>query len=199
MTNYLVKTGNAEEFFNALRTAKAPERFTTRFLKDLEFSSSNDRLYIGVLKGLGFLDDNGVPQQRYFNFLDQAQSAAVLAEAIEDAYADLFAINRAAQTLEVEEVRGKFKTLTQGQKSDNVINWMANTFYTLCGLADWSRKPKDQKQPPPEEDKKPPEVPAAPLSSAPLQLHYNIQIVLPESRDQAVYDALFSSLRRHLA
>jgi hypothetical protein len=29
-------------------------------------------------------------------------------------------------------------------------------------------------------------------------LVYNIQIVLPESRDQAVYDALFRSLREHL-
>ena len=29
-------------------------------------------------------------------------------------------------------------------------------------------------------------------------LVYNIQIVLPESRDSAVYDALFQSLRRHL-
>jgi len=30
------------------------------------------------------------------------------------------------------------------------------------------------------------------------QLHYNIQIHLPESRDQAVYDALFKSLKKHL-
>jgi hypothetical protein len=30
------------------------------------------------------------------------------------------------------------------------------------------------------------------------ELHYNIQIILPESRDVAVYDAIFESLRRHL-
>ena len=29
-------------------------------------------------------------------------------------------------------------------------------------------------------------------------LHYNIQIILPESRDPKVYDALFRSLREHL-
>ena len=49
MTSYLIKTGNAGEFFSAIRNAKAPERFTTSFLKDLDFSSSNDRLWIGVL------------------------------------------------------------------------------------------------------------------------------------------------------
>jgi hypothetical protein len=31
-----------------------------------------------------------------------------------------------------------------------------------------------------------------------IGLHYDIQLILPESRDQAVYDALFASLRRHL-
>lgn len=29
-------------------------------------------------------------------------------------------------------------------------------------------------------------------------LHYNIQIILPESRDPKVYDALFRSLKEHL-
>jgi len=55
MSAYLVTSKNAQAFFNAIQTARAPERFTTKFLKDLDFSSSNDRLYIGVLKGLGFL------------------------------------------------------------------------------------------------------------------------------------------------
>ena len=30
------------------------------------------------------------------------------------------------------------------------------------------------------------------------EFHYNIQIHLPESRDQAVYDAIFKSLKKHL-
>ena len=30
------------------------------------------------------------------------------------------------------------------------------------------------------------------------ELHYNIQIVLPETRDVAVFDAIFESLKKHL-
>lgn len=204
MTSYLIKTGNAEDFFKAIRNAKAPERFTNTFLKDLGFTSSNDRLYIGVLKGLRFLDDNGAPTDRYFAFLDQSHSDVVLAEAIREAYDDLFAINRDAQTLELEDVQGKLKTLTRGQKSDNVITWMANTFRALCDLAEWSQIAK----PPAEAAPSAPLVSeatlpaAAPSSSetsrAPLELHYNIQLILPDTRDQSVFDALFASLRRHL-
>jgi hypothetical protein len=204
MTAYLVTSKNAEAFFNALQTAKAPDRFTTKFLKDLDFTSSNDRLFIGVLKGLGFLDDSGIPTDRYFAFLDHSQSGRVLAEAVQDAYDELFALNKNAQKLSVDEVKGKFKSLTQGQKSENVIGWMTNTFKTLCDLADWS-KPAEAgtKKTPPVAPAETPAVvgeippPIDPVAQE-LELHYNIQIIMPESRDQAVYDALFTSLRRHL-
>lgn len=204
MTSYLIKSGNAEDFFKAIRNAKAPERFTQTFLKDLGFTSSNDRLYIGVLKGLMFLDDNGAPTDRYFAFLDQSQSDVLLADAIREAYEDLFALSRDAQNLELEDVQGKLKTLTRGQKSDNVINWMANTFRTLCDLADWSppAKPPVESPPPvsPGSETPPPplSLPPSDRTGAPLELHYNIQLILPDSRDQSVYDALFASLRRHL-
>ena len=121
MTAYLVTLKNAEAFFNSIQGAKAPERFTAKFLKDLDFSSSNDRLYIGLLKGLGFLDENGSPTERYFQFLDQSQSRRVLAEALRQAYEDLFALNKNAQKMSVDEIKGKLKSLTQGQKSDTVI------------------------------------------------------------------------------
>jgi hypothetical protein len=82
---------------------------------------------------------------------------------------------------------------------------MANTFKALCELADWSATAKPAEQPPEAVGSKlheiPPLPPRPPESNSALrelELHYNIQLILPESRDQAVYDALFSSLRRHL-
>src|SRR5258706_1799667 len=126
LTNaYLVTTRNLEGFLNALRSAKAPERFTNRFLTQLDFASSNDRLFIAVLKGLGFIDENGVPTQRYYDFLDQSQSGRVLADAVREAYEDLFAVNKTAQDMSVEDVKYKLRTLTQGQKSDKVLSLMA--------------------------------------------------------------------------
>jgi hypothetical protein len=205
MAAYLVTTKNAQAFFNAIQTAKAPDRFTTKFLKDLDFTSSNDRLYIGVLKGLGFLDDNGTPTERYFAYLDHSQSGRVLADAIQDAYDELFSLNKNAQKMSADEVKGKFKSLTQGQKSENVIGWMANTFKTLSELADWSapatvkKKAAPVEEPKPILERAPTDTPSALDGNArELELHYNIQLILPESRDQAVYDALFTSLRRHL-
>jgi len=139
-----------------------------------------------------------------------------LAEAIQEAYGDLFAVNLKANELSVAEVKNKLRTLTQGKNSDNVIALMANTFKALVDYAEWL--PEAQKKTPKKEDdaKKAQGAPASPTAEKPAegdgqeqeedasvkvrktQLHYNIQIHLPESRDQAVYDAIFKSLRKHL-
>lgn len=204
-TSYLIKTSNLEDFLNAIQSARAPETFTHKFLKDLEFTSTNDRLLIGVLKGLGFLTEDSEPTERYFSFLDQSQAGRVLAEGVREAYDDLFAIRTDANEMDVDDVRGKLKTLTQGQKSEKVVNQMAATFRALCDLADWSESPPLPPDDEPADDEtvpdhEPPKLdhPLPPRGKGEMQLHYNIQLILPESRDPKVYDALFASLRRHL-
>jgi hypothetical protein len=208
--SYLVTTKNLEEFLNALKGAKAPERVNNTFLKNLEFTSSNDRLFIGLLKMLGLADDSGTPTKRYFEFLDQSRSASVLADALREAYSDLFAVNTKAQTLSIEDLKNKFKTLTQGQYSDNVINLMAKTFKTLADLAEWNggappapqaeEKVDDESKLERNEEKTRTEAKGRDgvKQLEMRELHYNIQIVLPETRDPAVFDAIFESLRKHL-
>lgn len=209
-SSYLVAVKNVRPFFDSLITAKAPNAFTQNFIKGLGFKSTNDRLYIGLLKGLGFLDANAVPTERYFRFLDQSQSKKVLAEAIEEAYGDLFAVHTKAQELAVADVKNKLRTLTQGKYSEKVIALMASTFKALAEYAEWGSeivtrsKKEDVKSDAPE--KVPEEVRSIPSVETPeddrssrlAQFHYNIQIHLPESRDESVYDAIFKSLRRHL-
>lgn len=109
-TSYLTSIKNVESIFNSILSAKAPERFTTKFLEDLGFKSSTDRLFIGMLKALGFLDEGGQPTQRYYDFLDQSQSKHIVAVGIEEAYEDLFNLNKNAQNMTNEEVKNKLKT-----------------------------------------------------------------------------------------
>lgn len=203
MSAYLQTTKNLQNIINSLISAKAPERFTNKFLEDLGFKSTNDRLYIGVFKGLGLLDDNGVPTQRYHQFLDQSETGKVLAKGIQEAYEDLFALRKDAQTLSNDEVKGKLKTLTQGQKSDNILLLMANTFKALCDVADWtSDNNASQTFAEDVTQKKMLQDNAAKVDltsqGRKMNLHYNIQIHLPETTNMAVYDAIFQSLKKHL-
>lgn len=136
-TAYLTSTKNLEAIFNAIQSAKAPSKFTQRFLEDLGFKSAADRLVINMLKTLGLLSPDGAPTQRYFEFLNQSHAGRVLAEGVEEAYADLYQLNRNAHTLPRQDLVGKMKTLTQGKSSDAVVGKMATTFLALAEYADF--------------------------------------------------------------
>ena len=208
LTNsYLNSTKNLESIINSVINAKAPDKFTTKFLEDLGFKSSNDRLVIGVFKALGLIDENGQPLQRYYEFLDQTQTKKILAIGIQEAYEDLFNLRKDAQTLSNDEIKNKLKTLTQGQKSEKVISLMSMTFRALCDLADWSEADTTGSVPVPHESSPkevspmqqiPKETQQSAETNAKMNLHYNIQIHLPGTTNMAVYDAIFQSLKKHL-
>lgn len=209
--SYTIKPGAIPDYFKAIINAEAPERFSGKFLESLDFKSTNDRLLIGIMKELGFIDTDGIPKSRYYELLDRSKWKSVLAEAIRECYAGLFAVNKDAQDLSIEEVKNKLRTLYAGSKKDTVITNIAKTFKALCDEADFlSTKPKEDI---------PKDIPSAnnqeQLSSDQSErdkvkgiqasekvnvasLQYHVNIVLPESKDQAVYDAIFKSLRDHL-
>lgn len=203
-TAYLVTTKNLDSIINSLISAKAPDKLTGSFLKTLGFTSSNDTLYVKLFKEIGLIDANGNPTDRYYCFLDQSQTGKILAECIEEGYSDLFAINKEAFKMSEDEVKNKFKTLTQGTIDDNKLKLMAKTFKALTELADWNFVKKVQ---PEKVIETPTEVKGEKQKTNHSNneserinptLHYNIQIHLPETRDAAVYDAIFKSLKEHL-
>src|SRR5437879_5226011 len=99
--SYSQKYGSIPAYFDAILDAQPPERFSIKFLENLGFTSTNDRLFIGILKDLGFLNADGTPLQRYYEFMDRSQARVVLADAIREAFSDLFAINTKANELPV--------------------------------------------------------------------------------------------------
>lgn len=203
---YLVTIKNLEAFLNALTNAQAPQKFTLKFLEQLGFKSTNDRLFIAMLKALHFIDSNGTPTEQYYNFIDQTQSRYILAEAIQQAYSDLFTINKKAHELSVSEIKNKLKTITQGSKSDNVLGYMANTFVALCKYANFNKADivishqENVEQVASETEYVPQNSMFSGVTNKNIttEMHYNIQIHLPETRDMTVYDAIFKSLKEHL-
>lgn len=210
--SYTVKYNAIPGYFDAILNAQPPERFSVKFLEKLGFTSTNDRLFIGILKDLGFLNADSVPQQRYFDFLDHSQSQRVLADGIRESYSDLFAVNKKVYELSAEDAKSKLRALYAGKKTDLVIGHIAKTFVVLCQYADFSQigtkidTTETMKQNTEEEVEEQSQketdtqgennglAKAIKLDS----LQYHINIVLPESRDQAVYDAIFKSLKEHL-
>jgi Family of unknown function (DUF5343) len=218
--SYTFKTSAIPAYFDAILDAQPPERFSLKFLENLGFTTTTDRLFVGILKDLGFLNRDGAPQKRYFDFLDRPQSKVILAEGIRDAFSDLFAVNTKANEFTSDQAKNKLRTLFGGKKTPLVIGKIASTFRALCDYADFStprKEPETKDEKPPDGEngkdgkdeksdkdkppsgKTPPARPNEPCREIDISaLQYHVNIVLPATRDQAVYDAIFRSLRDHL-
>ncbi len=206
---YLVAIKNLAPFLEALRHAQAPEKIGVRFIEQLGFKSTNDRLFIPLLKALHFLDEGGKPTARYHAFLDDTQWKKVIATGIRDAYQDLFRVSKNAQSLTKEQLTGKIKSVGEGKISPAVLGNMTRTFMELVKLADFKTEAPQEVAPetPPEETAAEPGEPLAitgigakieQSSQVGPTLVYRIEIVLPAVRDQAIYDAIFRSAKEHL-
>jgi hypothetical protein len=136
--SYTLKPNAIPAYFDAMLDAQPPERFSIKFLENLGFTSTNDRLFVGILKDLSFLNRDGTPQSRYFSFMDRSQSKLIVADGIREAFSDLFAINTKANDFTADDVRNKLRTLYAGKKTDLVIGNIAKTFRALCDYADFS-------------------------------------------------------------
>jgi hypothetical protein len=126
--------GQLAKFFETLRTGTAPPTFTRQFLKDLSFKSSNHLHFIPLLKGLGFLTSDGSPTERYKQFLDVTRWRQILAEAVREAYSDVFVLKAKPTNSDLQTIAGKFKSTYN--YSDLQADRAARTFLALLNLSD---------------------------------------------------------------
>jgi hypothetical protein len=204
LTNvYVLPTNRIPDLFRKIQDGQAPERFTIQVLKDWGFTSTNDRAFIPLLKALGFLTADGTPTRRYLEFRDHSRSKQVLGQGIREAYDDLFLINEHPKASDRTAIEGKFKSFHNA--NDRIAGLMARTFFGLLSLADLSGGKSTKAQPPDPpketatEDQKPPKEESYTIKRPNTrELHYNIQIHLPPTKDVEVYNAIFKSLKEHL-
>lgn len=213
-SSYVNVYGKLEEVFNRIAEGQAPDKFTTQYLKDLGFTSTNFRAVIPLLKSLGFLTADGTPTTRYHEYRNSARSRRVLGEALREAYADLFTIKAKPTDADFSLIEGKFKSVHNA--STTTAKLMANTFFALLDLADLpdaaasvipiERRKEEESPKNPAPLIVPPKLPVienpapgqAGTSRSHSTLHYNIQIHLPATKDVEVFNAIFKSLKEHL-
>lgn len=124
------------EFINTIPQRAKPPKITTKYLKEVGYTSSNDRPIVAALKALDIIDENGIPTERYVVFRDIEAGKKLLPILIRGAYSDLYDVYPQAHMIAEESL----KTLI-AQKSDAGAATQGNilrTFKALTEYADWS-------------------------------------------------------------
>lgn len=201
---YMNVVKRVPDILGKITKAGTPSKFTHEFLRThLGFRSSNDRGIIKVLKALGFLNESGVPTERYNDFKNDRISGQVLAHGLRDGWSDVFLADKEAYERSTSELTEIFKSVTG--KSESVSAKMATTFNTLCDLATWSgdgypavsteeeSEKEEREQVPPRK-----ELTGMMQGGGEIALHHDIHVHLPPTSDVAVYTAIFRALREEL-
>lgn len=200
---YMTSVKHVKEIFAKIKSAGTPPKFTVEFLKSsLGFSSSSDRAIVPVLKHIKLLSDDGTPTDRYNQFRGP-NGDTVLAQAIREAYADVFLANENANSMSDKELKDLFSSLTG--KGDSVAQKMSTTFKTLCGLADFNGTAAaidtdtDNGQETAASDDTTPEPLPKLQHGTTLTLRHDIHVHLPATSDVSVYKAIFRAINEELA
>jgi len=196
---YMVSAKNLPAILDAVQKAGVPDAFGLDFLKDLGYTSSNDRAVIKVLKYLGMLDDSGRPQASYREFVDHTKAKGVLAQRLRAAYDDLFLADKEAHSKGAEQLKGWFKTKTGA--GDAVASKMATTFKALATYADFKAAPPASPEAPKRDEKEKEKVPTperTPALESPLGLTYRIEVHLPDTTNVDTFRSIFRALREEL-
>lgn len=204
---YMPTVGKVHEILNKIQNAALPESFGVDFLKDMGFTSSNDRAIIRVLKYLGMIDQAGRPQPSYREFMDHTKAKAVLAARLRATFDDLFTADKEAQTRSAGQLKGWFKTKTGAGEA--VAEKMASTFKSLAEYADWTAVPASVPatptiQPPLEQEMKDSSskvqvtVPRNGRPETAIGLVYRFEIHLPDTSNVDTFRAIFRAIKEEL-
>jgi hypothetical protein len=170
-------------------------------LESINFKGSNDPTMIPVLRFIDFIDTSAKPTEKWISYRNRTQAGKVLASGIIKGYGDLFSVYPDANKKSDDELKSFFSSRTSG--GEQVIQKTLTTLKTLCSLANFDdNKYEDQERMNSDLQHNDPKLDQKKDHRIRLESGYtinlNIQLTLPETTDETVYDKLFSSMKKNL-
>lgn len=203
---YLASPGSLTTVFDRIKKAATPDRVTGDVVQSTFLMKGGaGNAILPYLKRINFVGSDGVPTDLYRRFRNDATAGRAAADAVLHGYAPLRALNERFYELSDGELKSLIIQVTGAASDSSAVTQTLGTLKKLIGYADFRAAAPEENgsrehQPalPPAEP--PPALPPARDSgqSLGLNLAYTINLNLPATSDQAVFNAIFRSLKEHL-
>jgi hypothetical protein len=205
---YLVSPGSIKTALERIRQAATPERVTGDFMSaKINLKGGTGKAIIPYLKKIGLVASDGSPTELYKRFRNVAIGGTAIAEAIKIGYRKLGEFHEYFYDLKDSELLALINQVTGAEANSGVSRLTLATFKNLKLFASFDSA-NDQvqsgmvladelvEQPSP----RPAAPPSPPANASGLgfNLAYTINLNLPATSDQAVFNAIFKSLKEHL-
>jgi hypothetical protein len=204
---YLHRPGALRTALDKIRTAATPDRVTGDFVNTvLQIKGGTGGTMTPFLKKIGFVASDGAPSDLYKRFRNPASGGKAMADAIRIGYRALSQANEYFYLLSDKELQALIVQVTGAEADGQVARLVFQTIVVLKSYAAFESTEENEQSAP---------SPAKPLPSPTseqteqrqlitqhkrvgLNLSYTINLNLPATSDQAVFNAIFRSLKEHL-
>jgi hypothetical protein len=201
---YLTASGTLKKVLDRIIEAQQPPRFNADFLENvLNLTGGGARATIPILKKMGFVASDGAPTALYSKFRTNGGRSAAALQGMQNAFAEIFRKSGYAHTATDAKIKDVIVEITGLSPTDPVAAAIKGTFSVLKSYVPSDTKVDDIHV----EVSKKEEATASDRSAAAtnfstetgsIRLAYNINIVLPETADLNVLNAIFRSIKENL-
>jgi hypothetical protein len=202
---YVASPGSIKTALDKIRSAATPERVTKDFVTTvLQIKGGTGGNLPPFLKRIGFVGSDGAPTDLYKKFRNPGTGGAAIADAIRLGYKDLLQANEYFYRLSDKDLLALIVQITGVDAENRAAALTLAAIKALKAFANF-----DAVETPDEstEQRQPNNFKFGPLNlptlntgndQVGLNLSYTINLNLPATADQAVFNAIFRSLKEHL-
>lgn len=206
---YISASGTLKKALERLIEASRPDKFNADYLENvLKLSGGTARATIPILKKMGFLSSDGSPTELYAKFrTDGGRPAAALA-GLRNGFPEIFKRSEYAHSVDDNKLRDIIVEITGLKSNDVVAQAIKSTFGVLKSYipAGFDVNGLDETQVSNDDPSAGVVQPGGAADSGRsdslkpnvIGLAYNINIVLPETSDLKVLNAIFRSIKENL-
>jgi hypothetical protein len=200
---YLASPGSIKTALDKIRAAATPDRVTVDFvLTKMKIKGGTGRAILPFLKKIGFVNSDGAPSELYRQFRNPSTGGAAVAKAIKIGYKPLQSVSEYFYDLKDSELLAAIVQITGTEADSSTAKFTLATLKNLKSFAKF-----DEAEAVPEKAIALPEPATASSNGKPpadirergigVNLAYTINLNLPATTDQAVFYAIFRSLKEH--
>lgn len=198
--SYVNATGVLSKILAKIIEAPSPERITQDYLANVwNFSGGSAMAVIPFLKKIDFLSSDGTPTDNYRNFRTQNRRNEAISHGLRTGFPDIYKQTDFAENAKEEKIADIVIGITGRSKTDQTVRAIIGSFKSLTDFINKDEKEITNQQNKTEkyetlEDKNTKKN----HDHSGFNLGYQINIVLPETKDIEVFDAIFKKLKEHL-
>ncbi len=197
--SYTATPGKLKTVLTNLVAAERPEIFNKDYIETyLGLTGGSASPIPAILKRTGFVGSDGRPTDLYAKFQsDSARSDATI-EGLKKGFSELFKKNTFAHSLPEDKVKDILVEITGLKKTDPVLSQIYGTFDAFRSFIPANFVPSKERKNDQSDQKEPDINLNGSGNIGTVGLSYHINIVLPETKDIAVFNAIFQSLKQNL-